>query len=211
MARSGCANSWGSRRFGDNDSCPMTSRMTRTTLRSRTNESSVSAIRWRSNSQANFCQATSMSSSCWRKALSDRCPEFFAGFPADQMAKDLRNVWRQPTRGIYRNWLLYIASQRAGRSRPLDLSGTCRVSRPAPRWPERAAVAIVRPATMANRRREKGLFSQPEFGLISTDASRSPLNPEGPAPDDDRDPLAGILARQPDEEARPDPTTEFGP
>jgi homoserine O-succinyltransferase len=61
-----------------------------------------------------------------RKALSDRRPEFFAGFPADQLAKDLRNVWHPPARRIYRNWLLYMASQRAGRSRPLALNGRCR-------------------------------------------------------------------------------------
>jgi homoserine O-succinyltransferase len=61
-----------------------------------------------------------------QKALSDRRPEFFASFPADQLARDLRNVWCQPAKRIYRNWLLYIASQRAGRSRPLALSGRCR-------------------------------------------------------------------------------------
>jgi hypothetical protein len=75
----------------------------------------------------------------WRKALSDRCLEFFAGFPIDQLAKDMRNVWRQPVRRTSRNWRLYMASQQAGRSRPLDFSGTCRVSRRAPCWPEPAA------------------------------------------------------------------------
>jgi homoserine O-succinyltransferase/O-acetyltransferase len=53
-----------------------------------------------------------------REALSDRRPELFAGFPADRLAKDLRNVWHPPARRIYRNWLLYMASQRAQRSRP---------------------------------------------------------------------------------------------
>jgi homoserine O-succinyltransferase len=88
-----------------------------------------------------------------RKALSDRCPEFFADFPADRLAKDLRNVWHQPARRIYRNWLLYMASQRAGRSRPLALTGgvdryrvrpavhaeagSVRASRSAPPWPGR--------------------------------------------------------------------------
>ena len=38
-----------------------------------------------------------------RKALSDRRPEFFASFPTDRLAKDLRNVWHQPARRIYRN------------------------------------------------------------------------------------------------------------
>ena len=61
-----------------------------------------------------------------RKALSDRSPELFADFPADQLAKDLRNAWHPAARRIYRNWLLYMASQRAGRSKPLALSGTRR-------------------------------------------------------------------------------------
>jgi homoserine O-succinyltransferase/O-acetyltransferase len=54
-----------------------------------------------------------------RKALADKRPEFFADFPADHLAKNLRNVWHLPAKRIYRNWLLYIASQRATRSRPL--------------------------------------------------------------------------------------------
>lgn len=54
-----------------------------------------------------------------QKALSDRRPELFADFPADQAAKDLSNVWHQPAKRIYRNWLLYMVSQRAGRSKPL--------------------------------------------------------------------------------------------
>jgi len=61
-----------------------------------------------------------------RKALSDRSPELFADFPADQLAKDLRNAWHPPARRIYRNWLLYMASQRAGRSKSLPLNGRCR-------------------------------------------------------------------------------------
>jgi homoserine O-succinyltransferase len=58
-----------------------------------------------------------------QKAISDRCPEFFADFPADQLAKDLKNVWHPAAGRIYRNWLLYMASQRAGRSRPSALNG----------------------------------------------------------------------------------------
>lgn len=54
-----------------------------------------------------------------QKALSDKRPELFADFPADQAAKDLSNVWHQPAKRIYRNWLLYMVSQRAGRSKPL--------------------------------------------------------------------------------------------
>ncbi|MGF6313240.1 homoserine O-succinyltransferase [Bradyrhizobium sp. i1.8.4] len=53
-----------------------------------------------------------------RKAVSDRCAEYFAGFPADQLAKGLRNAWHPAAKRVYRNWLLYMASQRAGRSRP---------------------------------------------------------------------------------------------
>jgi len=65
-----------------------------------------------------------------QQALSDRRPEFFAGFPADRLARDLTNVWRQPARRIYRNWLQYMVSQRAGRSRPLALDERRGVSRP---------------------------------------------------------------------------------
>ena len=53
-----------------------------------------------------------------QKALSGRQPELFAEFPVDRLAKDLSNVWRLPAQRIYRNWLLYLASQRAGRSKP---------------------------------------------------------------------------------------------
>ena len=67
-----------------------------------------------------FCRAAEEVLTAYRqKALSDRCPELFAHFPADYLARDLRNVWQLPARHIYRNWLLYMASQRAGRSRPL--------------------------------------------------------------------------------------------
>jgi len=58
-----------------------------------------------------------------RKALTDRSPELFADFPADQAAKDLRNAWHPAARRLYRNWLLYMASQRAGRSKPLAFNG----------------------------------------------------------------------------------------
>ena len=61
-----------------------------------------------------------------REALSDRRREFFADFPADRLAKDLRNVWHPPARHIYRNWLRYMASQRAGSSRPRAINGSCR-------------------------------------------------------------------------------------
>ena len=58
-----------------------------------------------------------------QKAISDRCPEFFAGFPADRLAKDLKNLWHPTAERIYRNWLLYMASQRAGRPRPSAFNG----------------------------------------------------------------------------------------
>lgn len=61
-----------------------------------------------------------------RKALTDRRPELFADFPADQAAKDLRNGWHPAARRLYRNWLLYMASQRAGRSKPLAFKGRYR-------------------------------------------------------------------------------------
>ncbi|MBR0706668.1 homoserine O-succinyltransferase MetA [Bradyrhizobium liaoningense] len=51
-----------------------------------------------------------------QKALSDRNPELFADFPADQLAKDLSNVWRLPAQRIYRNWLRYIVTQRRAHS-----------------------------------------------------------------------------------------------
>jgi homoserine O-succinyltransferase len=54
-----------------------------------------------------------------QKALSDRHPELFADFPVDQVVKDLSNVWHLPAKRIYRNWLLYLVSQRAERSKPL--------------------------------------------------------------------------------------------
>jgi homoserine O-succinyltransferase len=113
-----------------------------------------------------------------QKALSDRRPEFFAEFPADQLARDLRNDWRWPATHVYRNWLLYMASQGAERRGPLSRSGASRDARPAPRWPERAGAGPVRPGMKANPRRREGvLFSQPEFGLVSADTSRSPFDP----------------------------------
>ena len=48
------------------------------------------------------------------KALSDRKPELLTGFPADQLAKDVQNVWHRTARRIYRNWLSYMEAQRIG-------------------------------------------------------------------------------------------------
>ncbi|MBR0953623.1 homoserine O-succinyltransferase MetA [Bradyrhizobium canariense] len=61
-----------------------------------------------------------------RKAVSNRCPELFSCFPADQLTKGLRNVWHPSARRVYRNWLLYMASRRAARSRPLALNESSR-------------------------------------------------------------------------------------
>src|SRR5260370_36642671 len=61
-----------------------------------------------------------------RKALSERRPDFLADFPADQLAHGLRNVWHPPARCIYRNWLLYIAPQRAAPPKPLAADRTLR-------------------------------------------------------------------------------------
>ena len=51
-----------------------------------------------------------------RGAITNRSPEFFAGFPTDRLAKDVRNVWQSSARRIYRNWLLYLEARRAERS-----------------------------------------------------------------------------------------------
>jgi homoserine O-succinyltransferase len=54
-----------------------------------------------------------------RGAITNRGPEFFAGFPADRLAKDVRNVWQSSARRIYRNWLRYLEAQRVERSNPV--------------------------------------------------------------------------------------------
>lgn len=137
-----------------------------------------------------------------RKALSDRCPEFFADFPADRLAKDLRNVWHQPARRIYRNWLLYMASQRAGRTRPSALNGRCRVSRSTPRRPGRAVVETVfagQGGTPEDTREEAPLAT----GTLARRHGRKPVAARA---------ARRVLARRPDDEqAGSDPATEFGP
>jgi homoserine O-succinyltransferase len=52
------------------------------------------------------------------RALSHRDPGLLADFPVERMSKEVRNVWRSSATRIYRNWLSYMASQRAGRVRP---------------------------------------------------------------------------------------------
>jgi homoserine O-succinyltransferase len=55
------------------------------------------------------------------EALSARRPELLASFPADRLARDLRNTWRTAAERIYRNWILYLSSQKARRSEPLAI------------------------------------------------------------------------------------------
>ncbi|MDH2357332.1 homoserine O-succinyltransferase [Bradyrhizobium sp. SSUT112] len=92
-----------------------------------------------------------------QKALSDRRPELFADFPADHAAKDLSNVWHQPAKRIYRNWLLYLVSQRAGRSKPL---GTREAALSATGIPARRHVA----ARSARRTRSPSLMAKTRLG-----------------------------------------------
>jgi homoserine O-succinyltransferase/O-acetyltransferase len=61
-----------------------------------------------------------------RGAMTNRSPEFFAGFPTDRLAKDVRNVWQSTARRIYRNWLLYLEARRAERSIVRLVGGTGR-------------------------------------------------------------------------------------
>jgi homoserine O-succinyltransferase/O-acetyltransferase len=57
-----------------------------------------------------------------REALSDRRPELFASFPVDQLAQELRNTWHSAAKRIYGNWLLYLSSQKAQRSKSVALT-----------------------------------------------------------------------------------------
>jgi homoserine O-succinyltransferase len=57
-----------------------------------------------------------------REALSDRRPELIAGFPVDRLAQDLRNTWHPVAKRIYRNWILYLSSQKTRRSKSLAVS-----------------------------------------------------------------------------------------
>ena len=57
-----------------------------------------------------------------RKALSDRRPELLASFPVDRLAQDLRNPWRSVAKRIYRNWILYLSSQKSQRSKSLAVA-----------------------------------------------------------------------------------------
>ena len=57
-----------------------------------------------------------------REALSDRRPELFANFPVDRLALGLRNTWNSAAQRIYRNWILYLTSQKTRRSKSLAVS-----------------------------------------------------------------------------------------
>jgi homoserine O-succinyltransferase/O-acetyltransferase len=57
-----------------------------------------------------------------RKALSDRCAELLASFPVDRLAQDLRSTWHSAAKRIYRNWILYLSSRKARRSKSLAVS-----------------------------------------------------------------------------------------
>jgi homoserine O-succinyltransferase/O-acetyltransferase len=48
--------------------------------------------------------------------------ELLASFPADRLTRDLRNTWHSAAKRIYRNWMLYLSSQKARRSQPLNVS-----------------------------------------------------------------------------------------
>jgi len=54
-----------------------------------------------------------------REALSGRRPELLASFPVDRLAGDLKNTWHAAAKRIYRNWILYLSSQRARQSKLL--------------------------------------------------------------------------------------------
>jgi len=54
-----------------------------------------------------------------REALSSRSPELFGGFPADQLAQDLKNSWQSAATRIYRNWIMHLSSLKAREARPL--------------------------------------------------------------------------------------------
>jgi homoserine O-succinyltransferase len=56
------------------------------------------------------------------EALSSRRPELLASLPVDRLARDLRNTWHAAAKRIYRNWILYLSSQKAPRrSQPLAI------------------------------------------------------------------------------------------
>jgi homoserine O-succinyltransferase len=61
------------------------------------------------------------------RALSNRCDDLLAEFPADRVAANLKNTWHSAATRIYRNWMLYMAA-RSTRSREVPWSSMTRVS-----------------------------------------------------------------------------------
>jgi homoserine O-succinyltransferase/O-acetyltransferase len=53
------------------------------------------------------------------EARLSRRAELLTSFPVDRLARDLRNTWHSAARRIYRNWILYLSSQKARRSQRL--------------------------------------------------------------------------------------------
>jgi homoserine O-succinyltransferase len=60
------------------------------------------------------------------EALSSRRLELLASLPVDQLARDLRNKWHAAAKRIYRNWILYLSSQKIRPPRPLNVSNFSR-------------------------------------------------------------------------------------
>ena len=57
-----------------------------------------------------------------REVLLHRRPELLASFPVDELAGELKNTWQPAAKRIYRNWLLYLLSQKARRSKLLAVA-----------------------------------------------------------------------------------------
>jgi homoserine O-succinyltransferase len=53
-----------------------------------------------------------------REALLNRRPELLTDFPVDRLALDLKRTWHTAAKRIYRNWILYLAHEKTGRSKP---------------------------------------------------------------------------------------------
>ncbi len=47
------------------------------------------------------------------RAMANRREETLTGFPTAVAAARLRNTWRAPAHGVYRNWLAYVSAQKA--------------------------------------------------------------------------------------------------
>jgi homoserine O-succinyltransferase len=58
-----------------------------------------------------------------QQALLSRRPELLASFPVDELARELRNTWHAAAKRIYRNWILYLSSQKAQQSQSLAVGG----------------------------------------------------------------------------------------